>query len=159
MSRSVSTAFRTAAYAREAGPALFLELLVIEEDSLDEPIRVVNDTVSTSSGGYTYTAFPFQIDFPADSPNELPTVRLQISNVSPTEIAAALRSVTGRPTVTLYLVLASSPDTIEQGPIVMSMANVSITDMFVTSSLGGEDMLNTRYPKDLITPQTLPGLF
>lgn len=157
MSRSVSATFRAAAYARETSQ-VFLTLLVIDHADLATPIRVVNNNTSVMSGGYTYTPFPFRVDFPQDSPDELPSVQLQIDNVS-RDITVAIRTITGRPSATLYVVLASSPDTIDYGPVVCSITNVSVTDTLITAAMGGEDMLNTRYPKDLITPQTLPGLF
>lgn len=157
MSRTVSSTFRTAVYARETGQ-VFLLLLVIDHSSLANPIRVVNNYSSLSSGGYVYTAFPFRVDLPQDSPDELPSVTLQIDNVS-RDIAAAIRTITGKPSATLSVVLASSPDTIEVGPLPCSITNIDVTGTLITAHMGGEDMLNTRYPKDSITPQTFPGLF
>ena len=157
MSRSVSATFRSAAYARETW-AVFLMLLEIDHSTLDDPIRVVNNQADITSGGNPYTAYPFQIDLPQDDPDELPSVRLTIDNCS-REITAGIRALTSAPTVTLSVILSTSPNTIEAGPIVFSMQDVSISATTITATLVGEDILNIKYPADSITPANFPGLF
>lgn len=157
MSRSLSTTFRNALMAQET-VQVYLILLEIDDDSLVNPIRVVNNYASVSSGGNTYTAFPFSINLPDDTGDELPDVKLTIDNCA-RELTAAVRAITGIPTLNLSVVLASSPDTIEVGPLPFSMRDIVVGAATITATLIGEDILNQKYPKDSMTPQLFPGLF
>lgn len=157
MSRTVSTTFRSALMAQETSQ-VYLMLLTITDDSLVEPIRVVNNRTDISSGGNTYTGFPFRIDLSQDSPDELPEVTLTLDNCA-RELALAVRAITGIPAATLSVVLSSTPDVIEVGPLPFNMRRISVNASTIQAVLGGEDILNQKYPKDAMTPQNFPGLF
>jgi hypothetical protein len=157
MSRTVSATFRAAAYAQQTSE-VFLFILQLDHEDLETPIRVVNNQTAITSGGNEYTPFPFMIDFPQDDPEELPQVRLTIDNCA-RELTASIRALDSAPTATLSVVLASTPNVIEAGPMVFSMQSISISATSISAILAAEDMLNAIYPKDSITPANFPGGF
>ena len=159
MSRSTSSTLRQAVFAEETGK-VFLLLLTIQHADIGSPdtLYFVDNFENVTSGGHTYTAFPFTIDLPGDSDDELPRVQLTIDNVD-RSIVEAIRNLGGAPTVTLSVVLSSSPNTIEAGPFEMKMRNAEYDSLVVTGDLQSDDILNEPYPGDAFTPQNFPGLF
>lgn len=61
--------------------------------------------------------------------------------------------------VTLSLVMASTPDTIEAGPFTFNLREVEYDAEFVSGNLLFEDILNEPFPADSFTPARFPGLF
>jgi hypothetical protein len=157
MSRTISAAAKAAAFAQQTDQ-VYLALLVIEHDDLSAPIRVVNNAADVVSGGETYTAFPFDITLPSDADDSIPHATLTISNVDRT-VTEAIRTISGAPTVTISVVLAASPDTIEVGPYEMTLRNVSWDANTVSGALASEDVLNEPFPGEFMVPDTFPGLF
>lgn len=157
MSRSVSSTFRAAAFAQETDQ-IYLLLLTIDHADLAAPIRVVNNYADVVSSGDTYTGMPFEITLPPDNDESLSSAQLSIQNVD-RQIVQAVRDIDSAPTVTLSVVLAASPNTIEAGPYEMTLRDVSYDALVVTGSLSVEDMMNEPYPGDFFTPGEFPGLF
>lgn len=157
MSRNVSSLFRSAAFAQETDQ-VYLVLLKIEHSSLSVPIRVVNNFTNITSNGEEYIGFPFDLELPQDLEDALPSVNLTICNVD-RQIVLAIRSLLGPPTMSISVCLASSPDTIEAGPYLMTLREANYDTMAVTGTLMSEDMLNEAYPGDYFTPSNFPGLF
>ena len=159
MSRSVSATFKAAVNAQETSE-VFLVLLEIYHADIGPPTTLyfVNNYEDVSSGGNTYTGFPFAINLPADLDNQLPTVQLQIDNID-RSIIAAIRGLSGPPTITIKVVLASSPDTIEAGPFEMTLRRIDYDAFTITGTLEVEDILNEPYPGDMFSPANFPGLF
>lgn len=155
--RSLSSTAKAGVFAQET-EQVYLVLLEIAHSSLGTPIRVVNNYADVVSNGVTYSAFPFEISLPDDTDEKMPNVMLSIDNVDRV-IVNAIRSITGPPTITISVVLASSPSTIEAGPYSMTLREASYDAATVTGSLAVEDMLNEPYPSDLMTPANFPGLF
>lgn len=165
MSRTgLSTAFKQAMFAQETGE-LFLALIEISHADLgaNDPLRFVNNNedVDSNLGGattYTFTAFPFEITLVGESEGTLPAVTLTICNVD-RRIVEAVRTISSAPTVSLYVALASTPDTIEIGPIELTLSPVEYNAFVVTGTLTGDDILNEPYPGDRFTIQNVPGLY
>lgn len=157
MSRSLSTAAKTSAFGPQDGE-VFLALIQIDHASFSAPYRFARNLQDVLKDGDTYQAFPFDIDVPAEDAEELPTVTLSIDNVS-RAITDALVSLTTAPTVTLWIVLASSPSTIEAGPFALSLRDISYDAFKVTGTLGYERMLEEQFPGDIFSPRLFPGLF
>jgi hypothetical protein len=107
-----------------------------------------------------YVPFPFDVILPDESDDAVPRVTLRIDNVD-RRIVSELRSVvTNVPvTVRMTVVLASSPDTIEVGPMEFSLRDVEYTATTVEGTLLYEDVLNESFPADSFTPSRFPGLF
>lgn len=145
-------------HARETGEVL-LQLLTLSHPGLAAPIRVVNDHAQLVSGGNTYLPFAFSVGLPNESADSPPRTTIRIDNVD-RQIVEAVRSVSGDPLqVDISAVLASTPNTIEIGPIRLSMRLINYDDATVTGQLQFEDILLDAFPGDLYTPATFPGNF
>lgn len=137
---------------------VFLACLTIQHAALADDIRVVNNNEDVERLAGTYLAFPFAIDLPDDQGDQLPAVRLVIDNVS-REIMSAIRALESPPTITLEIILASSPDTVEAGPFEMSVREINYNAASISATLGYEDMMNEPFPKDTFGPKSFPALF
>lgn len=158
MSRNLSATMKSAIAAPETGEVA-LPLLTITHATLAQPIRVVSNMVDIVSRGNLYTAWPFDVVFPEDREDQLPQVRLRLDNID-ASIGKALRAIRGRgPNVRLEAVLASSPDTVEAGPIDVVLKERDIDAGVVSGVLGAEDLLNEPFPADLFTPDKFAGLY
>ena len=119
--RTLSAAARAALFAGET-EQIFLCLLVIEEVGLDGPLRFVNNTESIFSRAHgeatpqEYLAWPFRLMLPDERDDQPLGPRIEIDNVDP-RIMAAVRPLASPPYLTVYIVLASTPDLVEAGPV------------------------------------------
>jgi hypothetical protein len=157
MPRVLSAAALRASYSQETGE-VFLVLLTISHASLATPLRFVNNMTNIVAGGQTYVAFPFDIALPDEREDQLPRVTLTIDNVD-RQIVQALRGLKTPPTVTLNVVLASTPDTVEAGPFDFTLKSGEYDALVVTGTLAFEDVLSEPYPADAFSPQWFPGIF
>ena len=136
---------------------VFLYLLKISHDDLDDDILLVNNTVDVTAGADTYSAFPFAVNLPDDVEDQMPSVELVVDAVDQT-IITAVRSISTAPTVELSLVLASQPTTVEAGPYEFTVRSVDYNAETVTFELGYEDILNEAFPAHTFDIRTFPGL-
>jgi len=159
MSRSVSSALRQAVYSQQT-EEVFLMLLEISHDDIGPPTSLyfVNNYEDIYSNGQTYTGWPFEIHLPGDFDDQLPSIQLSIGNVA-REIVDEIRTLNTAPDITLSVVLASSPNTVEAGPFEMKLRNVNYDAMVISGDLQGEDILNEPFPGHFYTPGNFPGLF
>lgn len=153
----ITSAFRSAAFAQQTDQ-VFLVLLVINHSSLAAPIRVVNNYENVTHNGNTFVGFPFDLELPGDFEDALPSVKLTICNVD-RQIVYAIRTLTGPPTITIKVVLASAPEDVQAGPFVMTLRECNYNSLTVSGTIMPEDMLNEAYPGDSFTPANAPGLF
>ena len=157
MPRTLSPAAARAILARETGE-IFLACLTISGPGLDT-LRAVNDTQPLVRTAGTFHPYPFETVLPEDTDSASPTVQLRVDNVD-RQVTAALRAYQGMPQVTLEIVLASSPNTVEMGPFEFSLLGVDYDALLITATLGyEEDFLNQAAPAQSYTPTTSPGLF
>lgn len=157
MARSLSTAARAAAFAQQTSEAI-LCLLTISGTGIPSPIRVVNNQLDIVSRGSTYLACAFTITLPDERDDAPPRVTLLIDNVD-RAIVLAVRSLVEPPQVTLEVILASTPDTLEAGSFNFTLRNVDYSAETVSGELFFEDFLNEVFPADSFTPSTCPGLW
>ena len=157
MSRPLSERARRAINAQET-EEVFLLLLTIDHSSLAEPLRFVNNTTDIVSRGHKFYHYPFNMDLPLDSDEELPRVSIDIDNVD-REIVLTLRQLEGRPTVTCEVVLASQPSVVEAGPFEFELVDAPWNHVKVTGNLSFEPILDEPFPADSFTPNLFPGLF
>lgn len=157
MPRTLSTAAARAILARETGE-VFLACLTISGAGLDT-LRAVNDTQPLVRTGGTFHPYPFEAVLPEDTDSASPTVQLRVDNVD-RQVTRALRGYEGVPQVTLEIVLASSPNTVEMGPFEFSLLGVDYDALLITGRLGyEEDFLNQAVPAQTYSPTSSPGLF
>jgi hypothetical protein len=154
---SISATAKKAVFDQQT-EEVFLILLEIDHDNLATPLRVVNNYENITSNGDLYYGFPFSVSLPSEMEDELPAVKLTIDNVD-RQIVEAVRSITSPATVSLSLILASSPNNIERGPYVLKMRNVQYDAMSVSADLMVDDIYNEPYPGITYSPTNFPGLF
>lgn len=157
MSRTLSSGAVRALTAHET-EEVFLTLLTIQHIDLDSPIRIVANNQDIVSRGDSYLALGFEITLPQDDGETIPQVQLSIDNVD-REITETIRSLTSSPSITLEVIMASSPDAVELVIYDMMLDSVTYDDTTITGSLVVEDILNQSFPSSVIDPQQYKGLF
>jgi len=159
MSNQQMTAAALRACLSQSTDEVFLECLSINHADLSEPIRVVKNTEIITSGGHQYYPFRFDVTLPADAAEKLGELSLTISNVD-RRIAEAARMINSAAIASFFVVLASSPNTIEYGPVTMALRNVKVNLMSVVGTLrAGENILYQAYPAHSFVPSIFPGMF
>lgn len=157
MPRNLSATAKQALNAQETDQ-VFLMLVTISHPNLPLPLRFASNTQPVTSRGDTYLGWPFRVALPAEFDDQLPVVQLQIDNVD-RRIMEGIRLLTSAPGVTLEVVLASSPDTVEAGPFNFSLKAADYDSLVITGVLAFEDVLNEPYPAYTFTPAYFGGLF
>lgn len=157
MSRNLTSATLAAIYA-DSTDKVFLHLLTIDHPDLSAPVRLVNNTEDITSNGDVYTAFPFQAVIPPEVEGELPRVQLVIDNVSQLLIADIRSIQSPPPTITLDLIVADSPDTIE-ATFDFTLKAVDYDAFTIQAQIAYEDILSEPFPAQRFTPTTFPGMF
>lgn len=137
----------------------FIPLLRIEHPSLAAPILLAYNTETVHRMDGDYLPYPFQINLPTQSDEEIPQVTLTVDNTD-LSVNNAIRTLTGEPAVRFMVVLASSPDTVEAGPFDMKLASAQATSDTITGVLGQEDdIFSQQVPGQQYMPESSPGLF
>jgi hypothetical protein len=138
--------------------AVFLPLLTITSADIDAPLYLVSNTVDIVSNGNTFTAYPFAIDLPPQDDEVTIGTQISIDNID-RQIMTTLRQITDVPQISLSIVLASSPDTLERGPLPFDLASVDYDAMSITGSLTFDAIFDEPSPAYAITPADFPGMF
>lgn len=154
MSRALSSGARAALY-EQTSDEIWLELITIDHDDLATPIRLVGNSEDVVSNGNTFTACGFP---PVPLPSDGQDVTLIVENVSQT-ILTAVRSIVTPIDITLEVVLASDPDTVEAGPFEFQSRKFVFSARTIEFSLMFEPLLSEPFPASSYTPIDYPGLF
>jgi hypothetical protein len=155
--RTIGVSLREALMAQETGEAI-LSLMTIDHEDINPPIRVVQNDTDIVSRGNTFVAYPFDIGVPGDDPDRSTELSLTIDNVDVT-ILQGLRAIVTPPVITLELVAASAPDTVELGPMEFKLYGAKYDAMTITGQLRTHDILNEAFPGNTFTPGNHPGKF
>jgi hypothetical protein len=130
----------------------FLECLTIDHPTLDEPFLLVNDRVDLERTAGTFIAFPFSAKLQPRSDDMDAGAEIVADNVDQ-RLIEALRGLDYGATVVYEVVLADSPNTLEQGPFEYAVrgfsANASTISLRINFAL---DLLNEAFPKDYFAP-------
>lgn len=136
---------------------VFLVLLTIDHTDLAAPIRVVNDFANLTSRGNLFVGLPFDLELPAQTPDQPGELRITVDNVD-RMIVESVRVISSPATVTLEVVLASSPDTVELSYSALTLRDVGYDAYRVTGVARFEDV--TIEPiAESITAFRFPGLY
>jgi len=164
---SLSLTFRAAAHAEQTGEVLVF-LATVTHESLETPIYLSSDPTArlstdplrygTVSRGNTYDYLPMSLVLPEDSLDTEPTMQLQIDNVMRT-LTPLLRSISTPAIVTVELVLASTPDTVEAIWPEFELTKSTPAADVVAVDLTTDSDQDEPYPAGLFTPAGFPGLF
>ncbi len=137
---------------------VWLQLLTIYNVDGDVLIRIVDNPEAITSRGNEYLAAHWDLHLPPSDPDRLPVAQFRFSAAT-RELIEDIRSLTTSISIVHELVLASSPDTIEVGPIRYTLKDVQYNANSIEGTLGFEDILSETYPKDTFVPSKFPGLF
>jgi len=142
-------------------------LVKIEHDDLDEPVRLSSDPTErlssdplvygTVSNTDEYTFVLMSAMIPDDKEGVPPSTQLVFENVAE-DMAAVARSVSSPPTVSLFIVLASAPDTIEEQWTGLKATKASYNAGQLTLTVSREHLLNEPWPAYRTTRERFPGL-
>lgn len=154
MSRALSGSARAALY-EQTSDEVWLELITIDHDDLASPIRLVGNSEDVTSRGNVFTACGFP---PVPLPDDGQDVTFIVENVSQT-ILTAVRSIVTPIDITLEVVLASDPDTVEAGPFAFQSRKFVFSARTIEFSLAYEPLLQEPFPAFTYTPIDYPGLF
>jgi hypothetical protein len=157
MPRTLSSAARTAIYAQQTGE-VFLYLATIAHVDITPTLRFVNNTVSITSRGNVYEAWPFELTLPEEREDQMTQVQMAIDNID-RRIMEGLRLLTSAPSMTLEVVLASAPDTVEAGPFPFALRGVEYTALMINGTLSWEDTITEPAMQYEFSPRYFPGLF
>jgi len=153
---AITNALKEAAYLQETDD-VFLVLLTITHDDIT-PIRVVNNNENITSDSNLFVAYPFEITLPDSTGDGTPSAQLVIDNVS-REIAESIRSISTAPKVTISVIRAADPDTIEITFAPFTLRNVKWDMMKVSGDLSMEDIALEPFPIGQFSPAQFQGLF
>lgn len=154
--QNLSTELREQLYGQTSGDP-FLMLVSLTHDSFGE-ILFVNDVVDIVSNGKTYSAFPIEIVLSPDDGESTREVSMKFDNVS-LEIIGELRTVTTPIAVTIDMVLASDPDTVQLNIGELKLKSITYTAQTISAVLYMDDFLSTEMASEKYTPKTFPGIF
>ena len=158
MARNVSSTFLSSVNAADADE-VFLVLLTIDHADLSSPIRVTSDSVDTVSNGNTFQTFPFQIRLPTDDDDSRGALASVTIDAVDRRVVEAARTISGVPKVTIEVVLASDPDTIEISWPDFNLANHRADSDTISGELVLELLDQEPFPSGRFDPVGFPGLF
>lgn len=157
MARNVSLAALQGALAQETNE-VYLVLMEIDHSSFGSPLRFVNNDADITSNGDLYTAFPFEVVLPDDVEDKEPLASLRITNVS-RELIDEIRSIQSPPSMVLSVILESSPDIIEWGPLSLETRGVTYDADYIVFRLAYSAFTREPFPYRTFNTIDFPGLF
>jgi hypothetical protein len=157
MSNTLNNQIIAQMYAQESGDP-FLALLTIDHEDFVSPIRLVNDMQDVISRGNTFQAFPFRFRLSPDDGESRREVSIDVDNTT-LEFMDEFRSTTSPLSVTIEMILASTPDTVVQTYDNLKTAGLTYNKTAVKFTLLADDFLNTKMTSESYDPQNFPGLF
>jgi hypothetical protein len=144
---------------KDESSAVFLYLIKLEAETFD-PLYFVDNTEAIVSGGNEYIPCGFRCVLPeqSDDGNAKPC-RIEIDNIDRRIAEVVENTVNVQITLTVSVVMAQNPDTVETGPFKFILRNVSISKETVSAELYDFYIYDRNLPGIRYTPQDFPGLF
>ena len=138
--------------------AVFLTLLTIKVD--DEPILyLVNDKQELVSQGHTYIPCAFQALLPDQTSDGNKTCKLQIDN-SDIAIYKSIKAAIGKKiSVSVGVVISTTPDVYEQGPLDFVLRNINVTVQSITGELYDSYIQDRKFTALVYSPDEFQGMF
>lgn len=166
MPRQVSATAKAAAYAQQTSEA-FIMLVTITHPSLTEDVRVCSDPYEllptaqvrgVVSNGVEYLFLPFAIEMPVQDDTGIARAKITVDNIS-REIVAAVRGADSALTISVSIVLASDPDTVEVSINDFRLDSVSYDSFTVSGDISVEYFDLEPFPARRFSPADFSGLF
>ena len=147
----------TRAFLSESVNRRPIYLLSFEHPSFDAIRMCSNDTPIVSRGNQ-YSPVPFlDVKLAPSQPGQVPMVDFTVG-VNDQSVVAALRQIDESPTVTLEVVLAEAPDTVQKAVKNLRMEQVEMGMLRIKMSLGVFPLFQVIYPRLAYTPDIAPGV-
>jgi hypothetical protein len=156
VSRVLSTAAKAALTSENTGE-VFIPLLTITHNDLSAPVYIASNNENIVSNGKTFIGVPLMISLPGEEPDQLAVATIEFPNVSG-EILNEIRAIADPPFVTIQVVLASSPNTVELQADGLTMRECE-WDMNVVRGTLRFESITVEPVSELITPERFPSLF
>lgn len=168
MARSLSTSFKEAILAPEI-EEVFVLLLTIDHPDLTEPIRISSDNKDeffvdgikvrgTISQGKNFIYYPTQIRLPDDGEEIVSSFTIQIDNINQ-EVMRAIRQLNTPPTVTIQVITASHPNTVEIELSGFQLTNVDADTFVISANLTLKTFTGEPFPGGQMLPSNFAGVF
>jgi hypothetical protein len=160
VSRSLSSPGKVAIHGRTPGDGEILLIAIAHADITTLRYAAVGaDTGAVAYGGNSYAARSFRLPLPTDDDGiGETTLDLDITDLADATVAGLLATTGARPTVTAYLVLASTPTTAE-ATFYFEMKNGEANLGVLRAALTYEPLLARPFPGYTYTAETHPDLF
>ena len=155
--RLLSPTFLAAIHAQESGE-VFLPLVKLSHSAWGDEVRYVPNWEEITHGGEIYSPFPFEVALPDDEDEGVPVLRWTADNVSQ-ELIVKLRAATSPISARVVWVLASQPDTVEAGPLDLSIRAAEYDATTIQGTMTISPILERPVSKKAMTPKNAPGLF
>ena len=164
--RNLSAPAREASNAQQTNEA-FVVLVTINHSTFDAPVRVCSDphellpdagVRGIISRGNEYIFMPFEVELPQQDDSGVARAKITMDNIS-REIVAAVRQATSALSITLEVVLASSPDTLEVSVADFRLERVTYDALTISGEISVEYFDLEPYPSRRFTPADFPGIF
>lgn len=153
---TTSTIALIAANSAESSEA-FLTLIEISPPGA-AALRFVNNLAPVTHQGQVYQAWAFTVRWPDKRESGLPQVALVIDDVA-RAASQAIRAADAPIPMVLKMVLASTPDIVEYGPVEAELTQARIDGKDVEAQVTVSTVLDESVCKDLFSPGLFPGLF
>lgn len=150
---AAAIASQNAEATNEAWPTL----LTINHESLSDPIRVTDNDENITSNGDLYVAWEFELVLPGEDPDNPDSARLSIGNIDPL-IIRTLREISGPPSITIQVVLSSTPNVVEVEFAGLVLRQASYDAGTISGDLVFEEIL-TEPVATTLTPAMFPGMY
>lgn len=152
-----STRLVRAATAAETDEVI-VTLVVISVD--DVPVLYLCDNrENINSNGNDYIACSFAVVLPDQSSDGAKTCKLQIDAVDPSVYKIIKSSIHHKITCDVSVVLASTPDVYEEGPLHFILRNISASAGIITGELYDVYIQDKKLTSVSYTPDSFPGLY
>lgn len=154
---SLSSNAVAAVLAQETGE-VFLTLAEITHETLDQPMRFVDNTENIVHNGETYYAVAFKFTPPTSTGENDTPARLAIDNVD-RAIMERIIPISTPLKISFKIVLASSLDTVEWESGELILRDISANVQQVSGALYDVFLADRTLPGIYFTPFDFPGLF
>lgn len=133
-------------------------MLLTVENSGGPPIRMTDNSENVVSRGDTFLAYPFALELPSDESGNISQARLSIDNVA-RALVDEIRSLAEPLVLTIEVVAASTPDTVEYSAADYTLKHVTYDALTISGTLTQENFLSEPFPADIMSGATFPGQF
>lgn len=166
MSRPLSNSAKAAMYAQSTSE-VFIMLVTIDHPSFTTPVRVASDPYEllpeagvrgVISRGMEFLYLPFSVELPSQDDTGVAKARISVDNIS-REIVAAVRRANSALSITIEIVLASDPDTLEVAIEDFRLDRVTYDAFTVSGDISIEYFDLEPFPSRRFTPSDFPGIF